>query len=86
MSNCPINGRAINTLFPINGCEGAILEPPEKVVIGCYYSIKPECRDYVTSTETQIYTIPSCESRRYTIPLCENRRYIIPACGCDPAD
>ncbi len=61
MSNCPINGRAINTLYPINGCAGAILEPPPPPeFIGCYYAIPPECRDYVLDSGCQAYTISPC--------------------------
>ena len=60
MSDCVINGRAINTLYPINGCLGAVLTPPEYEPIGCYYLITPECRAYYISEECKNYIIPSC--------------------------
>ncbi len=60
MSDCPINGRAINTLYPINGCLGAVLRPPVYEPVGCYYLITPECRDYRVGSECREYTISSC--------------------------
>ena len=75
MSNCPINGRAINTLYPINGCLGAVLKPPEYEPIGCYYLIPPECRDYSVDGGCQAYTVSTCGQQTYTIS----------SCGCRPS-
>ncbi len=74
MSDCVINGVAVNEIYPINGCIGAVPVPPIYEPVGCYYLVAPECREYNINNECRTYYINS-----------ECKSYMVPSCGCDPS-